>query len=344
MSRIDLRSDTVTKPTDGMRRAMAEAEVGDDQYGEDITTNRLQERVAALLGKEAAIFVPSGTMGNQIALKMLTRPGDDVIVGQETHLVWHEAGAGAINSGVQFTAIGQGGCFTATEFVEACKPAWNSVMPPTSLVWIENTHNRGGGVVFPQGEILTILEAARARGIRSFCDGARLFNVAAISNQSLAELAAPFDAVSICLSKGLGCPIGSIVAGSREDMSRARRIRRMFGGVMRQSGILAAAGHYALDHHVSRLPEDHANARLIAERLAGSRGIELDLGIVQSNIVLFRLAPSVPDAAAVVARAQEEGVLVNAFAPRTVRAVTHLNVSTEECRRGADILARVVGG
>lgn len=343
MSRIDLRSDTVTRPTDAMRRAMAEAEVGDDQYGEDITTNRLQERVAALLGKEAALFMPSGTMGNQVALKMLTRPGDDVIVGQETHLVWHEAGAGAINSGVQFTAIGRGGCFTAAEFIEACKPTDNTVMPPTSLVWIENTHNRGGGVVFPQSEILAIVEAARARGVRSFCDGARLFNVAAISNQSLAELAAPFDAVSICLSKGLGCPVGSIIAGSRADLSRARRIRRMFGGAMRQSGILAAAGLYALDHNVSRLPEDHENARLIAERLANVRGIDLDLGTVQSNIVVFRLAPSAPDAATVVARAKEEGVLVNAFAPRTVRAVTHLDVSTDECRRGADILARVIG-
>ena len=342
MPPIDLRSDTVTKPTPGMRRAMAEAPVGDDQYGEDETTTRLQERVAMLLGKEAAIFVPSGTMGNQIALKLLTRPGDDVILGQETHVVWHEAGAGAANAGVQFTAIGEGGCFSTAEFIAAIKPAGSSVMPPTSLVWIENTHNRGGGIVFPQEEILAITAAARARGIRAFCDGARFFNAAAVSNRSLAELAAPFDVVSVCLSKGLGCPAGSLVAGSRDDIARAFRIRRMFGGAMRQTGILAAAGHYVLDHHVSRFGEDHANARVIAERLVTVRGVQLDLTTVQTNIIVFRLGEGAPDAATVVARAREVGVLINAFGPRTLRAVTHLDVTADECLRGAEILARVI--
>lgn len=342
--KIDLRSDTVTQPTEAMRRAMADAPVGDDQYGEDPTVNRLQERIAELLGKEAAIFVPSGTMANQTGLKLLTRPGDDVIVGHEAHIVWHESGASGANSGVQFTVIGSGGVFTADEFKAAVKPAGHIVFPPTTVVAVENTHNRGGGVVFPQTDIVAISEAARAAGIKTYCDGARLFNAAAASNRSLAELAAPFDVVSVALSKGLGCPVGSLIAGRRDDMLRARRIRRMFGGAMRQSGILAAAGLYALDHHLSRLPEDHANARRIAELLEGVKGVRLDLATVQSNIVVFRLEEGAPDALTVVARAKEEGVLVNAFAARTVRAVTHLNVNEEQCRRGAEVLARAVAG
>jgi threonine aldolase len=342
MSRIDLRSDTVTQPTEGMRRAMADAPVGDDQYGEDPTTNALQERIAELLGKDAAIFVPSGTMANQTALKLLTRPGDDVIVSHEAHIVWHESGASGANSGVQFTAIGQGGLFTAEEFRAACKPTGHPVMPPTTLVAIENTHNRGGGVVFPYSEMLAICEAARQRGMRTYCDGARLFNAAVASERPLAELAAPFDLVSVALSKGLGCPVGSLVAGKVDDILRARRVRRMFGGALRQSGILAAAGLYALEHHLGRLGEDHDNARLIAGRLLDVPGVRLDLLTVQSNIVIFRLEPEAPDAATVVARAREAGVLVNAFAARTVRAVTHLNVTREECARAADVLARAV--
>jgi threonine aldolase len=341
MTRIDLRSDTVTQPTEGMRRAMATAEVGDDQYGEDTTTNRLQERMAELLGKEAALFVPSGTMANQTALKLLTHPGDDVLVSQEAHMVWHESGASGANSGVQFTVIGQGGVFTAADVIAAIKPAGHVVFPPTTLVAVENTHNRGGGVVFPQDEIVAISRAARERCVRFFCDGARIFNAAGATGKSLAELTAPFDVVSVALSKGLGCPVGSLVAGSRDDMGKAKRIRRMFGGALRQSGILAAAGLYALDHHFSRLPEDHRNARLIAERLSSVDGVNLDLKTVQSNIVVFRLKEGAPDAATVVARAKEEGVLVNAFAARTVRAVTHLNVTREECERAAGILARV---
>ncbi|HZS83226.1 MAG TPA: threonine aldolase family protein [Stellaceae bacterium] len=341
MDRIDLRSDTVTLPSPGMREAMAAAPVGDDQYGEDPSVNRLQERVAALLGKEAALFLPSGTMANQIALKVLTRPGDDVIVGEEAHIVWHEAGAAAANSGVQFTVVGRGGLFTAAELRAAVKPQGHIVFPPTTLVAIENTHNRGGGVVFPQDEAAAICEAARGAGLASYLDGARLFNAAAASGRSLAELAAPFDLVSVALSKGLGCPVGSLIAGGRSEIARAVRFRRMFGGAMRQSGILAAAGLYALDHNLARLPEDHANARLIAERIAGTPGLLLDLATVQSNIVIFKLEAGAPDAATVVARAKAEGVLVSAFAARTVRAVTHLDVTREQCRRAGEVLARV---
>jgi threonine aldolase len=339
---IDLRSDTVTRPSAAMRRAMAEAPVGDDQYGEDPSVNRLQQRVAALLGKEAALFVPSGTMANQIGLKLLARPGDDVIVGEEAHIVWHESGAAAANSGVQFTVIGKGGLFTAAEFRAACKPVGHIVFPPTTVVAVENTHNRGGGVVFPQDEAVAICAAARELGVGTYLDGARLFNAAAASGRSLAELAAPFDVVSVALSKGLGCPVGSLVAGHREIVARAVRARRMFGGAMRQSGILAAAGLYALDHNLDRLAEDHANARLIAEQLAGLAAVELDLATVQSNIVIFNMRAGAPDAAAIVTRAREEGVLVSAFAARTVRAVTHLDVSHADCRRAADVLARVI--
>src|SRR5271170_1172783 len=338
---IDLRSDTVTRPSPGMRQAMAEAPVGDDQYGEDPSVNRLQQRIAELLGKEAALFVPSGTMSNQIALKLLTRPGDEVILA-DAHMMWLEAGAGAANSGVLFTSIGRGGLFTADDFRAALKPAGHIVLPATGLVVIENTHNLGGGVVFPQTDAVAICAAAREAGVASYLDGARLFNAAVASGFSLAELARPFDLVSVALSKGLGCPVGSVLAGRRADIARAHRARRMFGGAMRQAGVLAAAGLWALDHNLDRLAEDHANARLLAERLAGLRGVELDLATVQSNIVIFQMAEGGPDAAAIVARAHEAGVLISAFAARTVRAVTHLDVSREQCRHAANLVAAVI--
>jgi threonine aldolase len=342
MDRIDLRSDTVTLPSPGMRKAMAEAPVGDDQYGEDPSVNLLQERIAELLGKEAALFVPSGTMANQIGLKVLTRPGDEVVVGHEAHIVWHESGAASANSGVQFSVVGSGGLFTAGELRAAYKPPGHIVFPPTTLVTIENTHNRGGGVVFPQDAIEAICAAAKELGLSSYLDGARLFNAAASANRSLAELARPFDLVSVALSKGLGCPVGSVIAGRAADIVRAVRARRMFGGALRQAGIIAAAGLYALDHNLARLPEDHANARLIAERLAGVKGVLLDLATVQSNIVIFRMAEGAPDAATIVARAKEHGVLVSAFAARTVRVTTHLDVTREQCRQAAEVLATAV--
>jgi threonine aldolase len=325
-----------------MRQAMAAAPVGDDQYGEDPSVNRLQERIAELLGQEAALFVPSGTMANQIGLKILTRPGDDVVVGEEAHIVWHESGAAAANSGVQFTVVGQGGLFTAADLRAAYKPPGHIVFPPTTVVAVENTHNRGGGVVFPQAEAVAICETARELGLASYLDGARLFNAAAATGRSLAELATPFDVVSVALSKGLGCPVGSLIAGSYSGIVRARRARRMFGGAMRQSGILAAAGLYALDHNLARLVEDHVDAKILAERLAGLRGVRLDLATVQSNIVIFRMEEGAPDAATIVARAQESGVLVSAFGERTVRAVTHIDVSRDQCGRAADLLAQVI--
>ena len=344
MDIIDLRSDTVTRPSPAMRQAMASAEVGDDQYGECPSTNALQERVAALLGKEAALFVASGTMANQIALKLLTRPGDDVILGAESHIEWHETGAAAANSGVQFRVVGQGGLFGVADFDAAYRAPGHVVQPPTGLVVIENTHNRGGGLVWDQDAVVTVCAAARARGVRSYLDGARLFNAAAANGRSLAELAAPFDLVGVALSKGLGCPVGSLLAGPKALISAAVRQRRMFGGAMRQSGIVAAAGLYALEHNLGRLGEDHANARLMAQRIAQAPGALLDLATVQSNIVIFRCAPGAPDAAAVVARARAQGVLVSAFAARTVRATTHLDVDAVACARAGEVLAGIMQG
>jgi threonine aldolase len=339
---IDLRSDTVTRPSPDMRAAMAAAPVGDDQYGEDPTANQLQERIAGLLGKQAALFLPSGTMANQVALRVLTRPGDDVIVSRESHAVWHETGGSAANAGVQFTEIGARGAFTTEELKVAVKPRGHPIYPPTSLVEIENTHNRSGGIVFAQGVVETICVTARALGLATYLDGARLWNAAIASGRTTAELAAPFDVVAVSLSKGLGAPGGSLLAGSRELIERATRHRRMLGGAMRQIGIYAAAGLYALDHHVERLVQDHENARLIAGRLLQNPRVVLDPASVQTNIIVFGLAAGVADSESVVRSARERGVLLFAFGPRTIRAVTHLDVSREQCLRAAAILDEVI--
>lgn len=341
---IDLRSDTVTRPTAAMRAVMAAADVGDDQYGEDPSVNCLQERVAGLLGKEAALWLPTGTMANQAALRLLTRPGDDVIVGHEAHSVWHEAGASGRNAGVQFTEIGSGGTFTAAEFRGACKPQGHFLYPGTTLVEIENTQNRAGGIVWPQAEVERICAVARELNVASFLDGARLWNAAVASGVAPAVIAAPFDLVSVALSKGLGAPGGSLLAGRRDLISRAVRERRMLGGAMRQAGVFGAAGLFALEHHYERLAEDHANARRIADVLASCRGVRLNLSTVQTNILVFDLAEGAPDAATLVARARDQGVLINAFGPRRVRVVTHLDVSTKQCGHAATILAALAEG
>ena len=338
---IDLRSDTVTLPSAAMRSAMAAAPVGNDEYGEDPTMNRLQERTAALLGKEAALWLPSGTMANQVALRVLTRPGDDVIVSRESHTGWHETGGAAANAGVQLTEIGAGGVFTRDEFLAARRPGGHPMYPPTTLVEVENTHNRAGGIVFPQAEAERICAAAREHGVATYLDGARLWNASVASRRPLAELARPFDLVGVAFSKGLGAPGGSVLAGARDVVQRAVRYRRMFGGTMRQIGILGAACLYALDHNVERLAEDHANARRIAERLAASPRIILDLALVQTNIIVFRLADDAPDAPTLVARARERGVLIFGIGSRVIRVVTHLDVSRKQCDEGAEILAAI---
>lgn len=323
---------------------MAGAVVGDDQFGEDPTVNRLQEMVAALLGKEAGLFVPTGHMANQLALKLFTQPGDDVIVGRQSHAVWHETGAAAANAGVQFTEVGGDGLFTADDVVAALKPLGHMIYPPTALVEVENTHNRSGGLVFPPTELTRIGRVAREHGVASYMDGARLLNAAVARGDDPASLAAPFDLVSIALSKGLGCPAGSVMAGTTGAVARLVRYRRMLGGAMRQSGILAAAGVVALQRNVERLREDHANARIVGEHLAASPRVALDLDRLETNIVIFHLGEGAPDAATVVARAGDRGVLTVAFGPRTVRAVTHLDVDAAACRRAAEILRDVVEG
>ncbi len=344
MDRIDLRSDTVTVPTPGMRAAIAAAEVGDDQFGEDPAINRLQERVADLLGKEAAVWLPTGTMANQVALRVLTRPGDDVVVAQEAHAVWHETGASGANAGVQFTAIGEDGVFSADDVAAAIKPRGHLLYPPTTLVEVENTHNRAGGVIFPQVEAARVVALTRERGVATYLDGARLWNASVAQGLSVGELAAGFDLVSVGLSKGLGAPGGALLAGSREFAPAILRYRRMAGGAMRQVGFFGAAGLYALDHHIDRLTEDHVNARAIAEVLAGSERVRLDVSAVQTNIIVFDLTNDAPDAATVVSRARGRGVLVVAFGPRRVRAVTHLDVDAAACRRGAEILVEAIDG
>lgn len=340
---IDLRSDTVTRPTDAMRTAMAHAEVGDDQYGEDPSTNRLQARVADMLGKQAALWLPSGTMANQVALRTLTRPGDEVVASRESHAAWHEAGGAAANAGVQIHEIGEGGVFTADELRAAIKPRSLSVFPTTTLVQVENTHNRAGGVVVPQHEVVRICTVARELGLATFLDGARLWNACAASGVALDTLAAPFDLVAVAFSKGLGAPGGSLLAGPQDLIAVADRHRRRMGGAMRQNGIFSAAALHALDHHLSRLPEDHANAHAFAERLCAGAPVQLDMATVQTNIVVFHLPTSIPlDAPALSALARERGVLVNAFGPRTVRAVTHLDVNRVQCERAADVLVALL--
>lgn len=337
---IDLRSDTVTRPTAAMRQAMASAEVGDDVYREDPTVRALEERVAAIVGKEAALFVPSGTMANQIAILLSTERGGEVLVGEGGHSAVYESGATAAWSGAQPLVVGRGGLFTAAELAGAIRPR-TDYYPRASLVIVENTHNASGGRVFPQDEIARIAEVARTHGLALHLDGARLWNAAVASGLSPAAIAAPFDTVSTCLSKGLGAPVGSVLAGRRELADRARRLRKMLGGGMRQAGILAAAGLHALDHHRARLVEDHANARRLALALAQSPNVSLDLGTVETNIVVFGVRGISDDE--LVSRARAGGVLVGLMGPGRVRAVTHLDVGEEDVDAASEILLRVVG-
>jgi threonine aldolase len=340
---IDLRSDTVTRPTAAMRAAIAAAEVGDDQYGEDPTTTRLQAVCAELLGQEAALWLPTGTMANQVALRVLTRPGDEVLTPRESHAAWHEAGGAAANAGVQMVEFGHGGRFTLADIDAAVKPTGLPVFPPTTLLQLENTHNRAGGIVLPQDLVVAACARAREHGLACFLDGARLWNAAVASGRREAELAAPFDLVAVAFSKGLGAPGGSLLAGRRELIRAADRHRRMLGGAMRQNGLFAAAALHGLAEHRERLAEDHAHAREFAALLAPCPAVQLDLDTVQSNIVVFHLRDGAPDAATVVARAREQGVLLNAFGPRLVRAVTHLDVGAAQVREAAQRLLRLLG-
>jgi threonine aldolase len=333
---IDLRSDTVTRPTAAMREAMARAEVGDDVFGEDPTVQALEAAVAAIVGKEAALFVPSGTMGNQLGIATQTRHGDDVIVCAGAHIATHEGGAGAALSGVQFTVAGndESGMYTADDLERAVQPRADWA-PRSSLVAIENTHNRSGGRVWPAASARFIAERAHALGLSCHMDGARVWNASVATGIAVGEICASFDSVSVCFSKGLGAPAGSAFCGRRALVDEARRFRRRWGGAMRQAGILAAAAQYALDHHRSRLLDDHANARALGERLASAPGFVIDLRGVETNILVIDVdAPS----EIVVREARELGVLVGALGPNRLRAVTHLDVPQSAIEPAASAL------
>jgi len=340
MTAIDLRSDTVTRPSSGMRRAMAEAEVGDDDYGEDPTVNALQERVADLLGVDAALLVPSGTMANQLALHVLTRPGDEVIAGRSAHNYLFEAGAAAALSGVQITQVGTDGRYTADE-LRAAYHADDHHHVPTRAISVENTHNMGGGLLWDRDELRGVLATARELGLAAHLDGARLWNAAVAAGTTERALASGFDTVSVCLSKGLGAPVGSLLCGSAALVREAHRARKRFGGGMRQAGILAAAGHYALDHNRGRLAEDHANARALGNALAGVDGLTVDVDRIHTNIVMVDVAPSRGTGQQLVDRAGERGVLFYAVGPQRVRFVTHLDVDAAACARAAETIAEL---
>ncbi|MGI4830255.1 MAG: threonine aldolase family protein [Janthinobacterium lividum] len=338
---IDLRSDTVTRPTAAMRRAMAEAEVGDDVYGEDPTINRLEARAAEVFGREAAIFVPTGTMGNQIAVRLHTRHGQEVICEARSHLLdWEMAMVAAFSGCVPRTVAGERGILQWAEIKKAIAPKIY-YRAQTGLVWIENSHNMAGGTVTPLSVLIDIWEGAQAAGLPVHLDGARVFNAATAAGVSVAELTRGFDTVMFCLSKGLGAPVGSMLVGSREAIAEARAVRKALGGGMRQAGVLAAAGLIALEEMPARLGEDHANARLLAEAVAQCEGAEIDLGAVETNIVIFKLKEE-GDAAGLVQALKEQQILASAVGPHAVRFVTHLDVSQQDCRRAAEVVTRLL--
>jgi threonine aldolase len=341
---VDLRSDTVTKPTAAMRAAMAAAEVGDDVYGEDPTVRRLEERVASLLGHEAALFTPTGSMANQLGLRLVVDPGQEVLCDSQAHVVRAELGAQAAFGGITTrTWEAPRGLLDVADVRRVAAPGGNPYLVATGAVAVENTHNFGGGTVQPYDQMAELRRYADEAGLRLHLDGARLWNAHVATGAPLEAYGRLFDTVSVGLSKGLGAPVGSLVAGSAERMTQARWWRKRLGGGMRQVGILAAAGLYALDHHVERLADDHARARSLAERLHEVAPAVVDPTAVETNIVVLDLSGlplSGPDLAA---KAHAEGVLVSALGPATVRLVTHLDVDDADCARAAGVLTRLLG-
>ena len=338
---IDLRSDTVTRPTPEMRRAMAEAEVGDDVFGEDPTINLLQERVAALLGKEAALFVPSGTMANQLCVRTHTRPGDEVLIHEGGHVLNYEGGAAAALAGVQLRALpGIHGVSRPDDVRRAVLPRQEH-FARSRLVVLENTHNRAGGTIWPLEAVTAVATVAHEAGLAVHLDGARLWNAHVATGVPLADYAAPVDSVSVCFSKGLGAPVGSMIAGTRDFISEARFHRKKYGGGMRQVGILGAACLYALDHHVRRLADDHATAALLAERLREVEGLEIPHP-VQSNIVIVELSGCGWTPAEALPALAAAGVLAIAADATRVRFVTHMDVSRDQVARAAETAVRVL--
>jgi threonine aldolase len=340
MRLIDLRSDTVTKPIPAMREVMARAEVGDDVFGDDPTVKELEAQTAELLGKEAALFVPSGTMANQLAIRGHTQPGDEILVEANAHIYYYEGGAPAALSGVMCRCLnGQRGIFTGADVEAALRPA-DQHFAPTRLVCVENTHNRGGGKIWSLDQIQHVAAAARNHGLQLHLDGARLWNAVVATRIPERDYAAHFDTVSVCFSKGLGAPVGSALVGSRGFIERARRFRKMFGGGMRQAGIIAAGALFALRQHRERLAEDHANAKSLAFGLAAVSGLDADPAEVETNMVRFRVRSL--QAQHLVDRLRAQGVLVLAVGPDTIRAVTSLMVSSEDIQAAVAITAGVM--
>ncbi len=340
MHPIDLRSDTVTQPTAAMRQAMANAEVGDDVLGDDPTVARLESRVASLLGKEAAMFTPSGTMANQIAIRAHTQPGDEILIDTNAHVYFYESGAPAALAGVMCRLLpGQRGIFTPDDVQSALRPN-NHHFPPTKLVCLENTHNRGGGSIWPLQQIEEIAITSRNHNLKLHLDGARLWNASVASGIPEATYAQYFDTVSVCFSKGLGAPVGSALCGPAEFIDRARRFRKMFGGAMRQSGILAAAALHALEHHRDRLAEDHSNARQLAEGLNNLPGVQVDPTTVETNILMIHV-PGM-NAADLARQLDQAGLRLLPTGPNTLRAVTNLMVPNSAIPNAIDLFSQTL--
>jgi threonine aldolase len=337
---IDLRTDTLTQPTPELRRAIAEAVVGDEQKREDPTVLELERRGATLLGQEEAVFVPTATMANQIALRILTRPGEELLAEEDSHVLIDELGGPAVHSGLVTRGLpGYHGRITPEQIRASVRERKDMHHPPTRIVSLEDTHNSSGGRVWPLEELAAVAETCRELDLRLHLDGARLMNAAVALGVPAAELGRHFDTVTLCLSKGLGCPLGALVAGSAERMADARRNKHLFGGAMRQAGIVAAAGVYALDHHVERLAEDHARARRLAEGLAAA-GAAVDLDQVETNFVQIDVGP---DRAAVLDALRAEGVLLSGTIHRSVlRAVTYLGISDDDIDRAIELIPRAL--
>jgi len=341
---IDLRSDTVTKPTPAMRRAMFEAEVGDDVYGEDPTVNRLEQRAAEITGKEAALFVPTGTMGNTIGVKVHTRHGQEVICEARAHVLNYELAMMAWFSGcVARPIFADGGILSWAQIEREIRPL-GPHWAPTGLIEIENTHNMAGGTVYPLDTIREICDGAHTAGLKVHMDGARVFNAAEALGIPVREIVAPVDTVMFCLSKALGAPVGSMLAGTREDIARARLYRKRLGGGMRQAGVLAAAGLIALEDHPRLLARDHANARFLAEALGKVPGIAIDARKVQTNILIFDVSGTGLSTADFSARLKSRGVLINGINAREMRIVTHYDVDHVGCERALEAIEQVAAG
>lgn len=341
MQFIDLRSDTVTRPTPEMRQAMLVAPVGDDVIDIDPTVVQLQERVAEVLGKEASIFMPSGTMTNQIALRVHCQPGDEFLCESGCHIYNYEQGAFAQLSGLVARTFTGNNALLEVDQLQGCVRPDNEHAVRTKLLCIENTHNRGAGKIYDLKRTNELCAWAHASGVNTHLDGARLFNASVASGASVLELAKPFDSVSVCFSKGLGAPIGSCLAGSKQFIKAARRARKLFGGGMRQVGILAAAAIYALDHHVDRLHEDHANAKLLAKAIAECSFLQLADSEPETNIVIFHIDPAWGTADRFVDQLKSHSVLSLAFGPQSVRLVTHLDVSREQILEACQIIRNI---